>query len=193
MDAVIDHTYRFNRPYGRTIAPIGQTYDSVPPNEIMRFRQLAAAEGATGLSWWDWQETTADGWNAVGQAIDPLTSAPAQEFATLAKGKKGDLVLWAQEHLKGAGQTLATDGDFGSGTVTAVKNFQAGAGLPVTGEIDTRHLAGPAPARARGQARRAEDGEAARAPLRDRQPTGLWLARDGITSPAVARRHATAF
>lgn len=137
VDAVLDHTYRFNRPYGRTIAPIGQTYDGVPPEEIARFRQVAAAEGATGLSWWSWQHTTAAGWDAVGQEIAPFESGPAPEFATLAKGKKGDLVLWAQQHLKGAGQTLAADGDFGSGTVTAVKNFQTGAGLPVTGEIDT--------------------------------------------------------
>jgi murein L,D-transpeptidase YcbB/YkuD len=134
---VVDHTYRFNRPYGRTIAPIGQTYDGVPASEIVRFRQVAAAEGATGLSWWSWQHTTAAGWNAVGQEIDPFTSAPAPEFATLAKGKKGDLVRWAQQHLKGAGQTLTADGDFGAGTVTAVKNFQTGAGLPPTGEIDT--------------------------------------------------------
>jgi hypothetical protein len=153
VDAVVDHTYRFNRPYGRTIAPLGQTYDGVPASEIIRFRQLAAAEGATGLSWWSWQHTTAAGWDAVGQPISPLTSAPAQEFATLAKGKKGDLVLWAQLHLKGAGQTLATDGDFGSGTVTAVKNFQSGAGLPVTGDIDTatwQALLQHAPAAKRG-------------------------------------------
>jgi hypothetical protein len=137
VDAVVDHTYRFNRPYGRTIAPIGQTYDGVPASEIMRFRQVAAAEGATGLSWWSWQHTTAAGWDAVGESIDPLTSAPAPEFATLAKGKKGDLVLWAQLHLKGAGQSLTADGDFGSGTVAAVKSFQTGAGLPATGDIDT--------------------------------------------------------
>ncbi|MEA2437776.1 MAG: hypothetical protein QOF65_2332, partial [Thermoleophilaceae bacterium] len=41
VDAVVNHTYRFNRPYGRTIAPLGQTYDSPPSGEIVRFRQLA--------------------------------------------------------------------------------------------------------------------------------------------------------
>jgi hypothetical protein len=137
VDAVVDHSYRFNRPYGRAIAPLGQTYDSAPPGEIVRFRQLAAAEGATGLSWWSWQHTEAAGWNAVGQPIDALASAPAPDFALLAKGKKGDLVLWAQQHLKGAGQALTVDGDFGSGTEQAVKSFQSGAGLPATGQIDT--------------------------------------------------------
>ncbi|MEA2468888.1 MAG: hypothetical protein QOJ57_3014, partial [Thermoleophilaceae bacterium] len=137
VDAVVDHTYRFNRPYGRTIAPLGQTYDAVPPNEIVRFRQITAAEGATGLSWWSWQHTTAAGWDAVGQPIEPFTSAPAREFAELAKGKKGDLVIWAQQHLKGAGQPVTVDGDFGTGTEQAVKSFQSASGLPATGTIDT--------------------------------------------------------
>src|SRR3954469_14821574 len=123
VDAVVDHTYRFNRPYGRTIAPLGQTYDAPPSSEIVRFRQLAAAAGATGLSWWSWQHTATAGWNAVGQAIDPLPAAPAPEFASLAKGAKGDLVVWAQQHLRGAGQSLTVDGDFGSGTQAAVQTF----------------------------------------------------------------------
>jgi hypothetical protein len=137
VDAVVDHTYRFNRPYGRTIAPLGQTYDAPPSSEIVRFRQLAAAAGATGLSWWSWQHTATAGWNAVGQAINPLPSAPAPEYATLAKGAKGDLVLWAQEHLKGAGQPVTIDGDFGAGTQSAVKSFQTGAGLTASGKVDT--------------------------------------------------------
>jgi hypothetical protein len=136
VDAVVDHTYRFNRPYGRALAPIGQTYDKVAASEIVRFRQLADAEGSTGLSWWSWQATEAYAWNAVGQDIAPADAAPAPEFAVLAKGTKGDLVIWAQQHLKGAGQSLTVDGDFGSGTQTAVKSFQQSAGLPATGKID---------------------------------------------------------
>lgn len=156
-DAVVDHTYRFNRPYGRTIAPLGQTYDSPPPEEIVRFRQLAAAEGATGLSWWSWQHTSAPGWDAVGQAIDPLASAPSPEYALLAKGAKGDLVLWAQQHLKGAGQSLTVDGNFGSGTEDAVKSFQTSAGLAASGKIDTatwQALLQHAPVAAKWSARR---------------------------------------
>jgi hypothetical protein len=137
VDAVVDHTYRFNRPYGRAIAPLGQTYDSPPSNETVRFRQLAEAAGSSGLSWWSWQHTAAAGWNAVGQGISALPNPPAPEFASLAKGRKGDLVIWAQQHLKGAGQTIAVDGDFGASTQSAVKGFQADAGLPATGTIDT--------------------------------------------------------
>ena len=137
VDTVVNHTYRFNRPYGRTIAPLGQTYDSPPSSEIVRFRQLASAAGATGLSWWSWQHTAAAGWNAVGQGITQLSSGPPSDFATLAQGAKGDLVIWAQQHLKGAGQALTVDGNFGASTQTAVKQFQTGAGLPATGTIDT--------------------------------------------------------
>jgi hypothetical protein len=137
VDAVVDHTYRFNRPYGRTIAPLGQTYDSPPSSEIVRFRQLVTADGATGLSWWSWQHTDAAGWNAVGQAFSPLPSAPTPGFAVLAQGSSGDLVVWAQQHLKGAGQAVTVDGNFGATTVSAVKSFQTSAGLAATGKIDT--------------------------------------------------------
>jgi hypothetical protein len=157
VDAVVDHTYRYNRPYGRTIAPLGQTYDSPPSAEIARFRQLAAAAGATGVSWWSWQHTAAAGWNAVGQPIEPLPPAPEPEFAQLAKGAKGDLVVWAQQHLKGAGQSLTVDGDFGSGTQAAVRSFQSGAGLTATGRIDTatwEALLQHAPAKAKWTASR---------------------------------------
>jgi hypothetical protein len=177
VDAVVDHTYRFNRPYGRTIAPLGQTYDSAPPAEIARFRQLAAAEGATGLSWWSWQHTSVAGWDAVGQPIGPLTSAPAPEFAELAKGKQGDLVIWAQQHLKGAGQSLTVDGDFGSGTQQAVKSFQAASGLPVTGTIDTatwQALLRHEPAAAKWSGKRAVQPKTAKLPARRYEiaPTG---------------------
>src|SRR3954470_248341 len=137
VDTVLAHTYRFNRPYGRTIAPLGQTYDSPPSSEIVRFRQLVAAAGGTGLSWWSWQHTASSGWNAVGQGITQLSSGPPTDFASLSKGAKGDLVLWAQQHLKGAGQALTVDGDFGSGTQSAVRSFQTGAGLAASGTVDT--------------------------------------------------------
>jgi hypothetical protein len=155
VDAVVAHAYRFNRPYGRTIAPLGQTYNSPPSADIVRFRQLAAAAGSTGLSWWSWQHTAAAGWNAIGQPIDALAAAPQRDYAVLARGASGDLVVWAQQHLRGAGQAVATDGNFGAGMETAVRNFQAGAGLAATGKIDTatwQALLQHAPAKAKWSA-----------------------------------------
>src|SRR3954471_6572359 len=121
----------------------------------MRFRQLTTAAGATGVSWWSWQHTAAAGWNAVGQSVTPLATAPPADFAVLAKGSKGDLVIWAQQHLKGAGQSLTVDGDFGSGTQRAVKSFQSSNGLPANGAIDTatwQALLQHAPAKTRWKA-----------------------------------------
>jgi hypothetical protein len=137
VDTVLAHTYRFNRPYGRTIAPLGQTYDSPPSSDIVRFRQLVAAAGGTGLSWWSWQHTSSSGWDAVGQGITQLASGPPTDFASLSNGAKGDLVLWAQQHLKAAGESVPVDGTFSTSTETAVKHYQSGAGLAVTGTIDT--------------------------------------------------------
>jgi hypothetical protein len=138
LDGVLDHTYRFNRPYGRPIIPLGQLYNSPPPEEIARFRQLAAANGSSGLSWWDWQEAQPQGWDAVAQPLGALAPpAPAQDDAVYGPGGKGDLVVWAQQHLNGAGQSVAVTGTYDATTQQAVAQFQAGAGLPASGQIDT--------------------------------------------------------
>lgn len=141
VDASLAHTYDWNAPYVTPIFPLGQTYDSPPPGDVVRFRELSAAYGARGLSWWDWQETTTDGWNAVGAALSPLSVAPPTPPTLRAGsggkvGSRGDLVVWAQEHLVGAGQKIAVDGAYGSGTAAAVSAFQASAGLPQTGQVD---------------------------------------------------------
>jgi putative peptidoglycan binding protein len=175
-DTVLAHTYRFNRPYGRTIAPLGQTYDSPQSSEILRFRQLVAAAAGPGLSWWSWQHTSAAGWDAVGQGITPLSSGPPSDFASLSKGAKGDLVIWAQQHLEGAGQSVPVDGTFGASTETAVKNFQTGAGIAATGTIDTatwQALLAHAPAKTKWAAKRTAPRTAKLAPPRYEIPSGI--------------------
>jgi len=139
VDAVYVHTWPVNRVYGRPILPLGQTYQDPAPAELARFRQLALGYGAAGLSWWDWQETTARGWGALAAPVTAFTGAApaaASAWPTLSSGSKGDLVVWAQEHLKGAGQSLAVDGSYGSGTAAAVRSFQAANGLPASGAVD---------------------------------------------------------
>jgi peptidoglycan hydrolase-like protein with peptidoglycan-binding domain len=44
--------------------------------------------------------------------------------------------VWAQEHLITAGDRVAIDGDYGTGTTAAVQKFQTAHGLPATGELD---------------------------------------------------------
>jgi hypothetical protein len=138
LDAVVDHTYRFNRIYGRAIDPLGQLYASPSGDEVVRFRQLAAADGSAGLSWWDWQDAQPAGWDAMSQPLGALAApAPSQDYATYGPGGKGDPVVWAQEHLAGAGQPVPVTGQYDAATQQAVSQFQAAAGLPVTGTIDT--------------------------------------------------------
>ncbi|MFL5886618.1 MAG: peptidoglycan-binding protein [Thermoleophilaceae bacterium] len=138
VDAVVDHSYRFNRPYGRAMAPLGQLYDNPPTSDIVRFRQLVQAEGSGGLSWWSWQAAQPAGWDAIAQPLPPFSGPPpASDDAVLASGAKGDLVVWAQELLNGSGQGVTVDGQYGSGTQTAVQAFQGSHGLPATGQVDT--------------------------------------------------------
>jgi hypothetical protein len=138
VDTALDHTYRYNRPYGAAIAAVGQSYNSPPASQITRFRQLAAAEGSSGLSWWEWSSTTSGGFNAIGQQVGPFPGpAPSRDFAPLAIKAKGDLVVWAQEHLQAAGANITADGRYGSATASAVRSFQASKGLTQSGEVDT--------------------------------------------------------
>ena len=138
VDQVVDTTYAVNRPYGRPIVPIGQTYGDPPVEEIQRFRARIAAHGAVGHSWWSWTDTNQGEWAAIGQPVSPLSGpAPSQEFATVKRGDRGDLVLWAQEHLSTAGFATDVDGDFGAKTEAAVRSFQQANGLAVSGQVDT--------------------------------------------------------
>ena len=94
-----------------------------------------------GVSWWDWQEASASDWNAVGASIGAVARPPAL-WPTLAAGSggkvgsRGDTVVWAQEHLVGAGYPVTVDGQFGAGSANAVRAFQTASGLPATGKVD---------------------------------------------------------
>jgi hypothetical protein len=138
VDTVYAHTYLWNVLYTRPIFPLGQIWQDPAPSELMRFRQLAAAYGATGVSWWDYQEASARGWATIGQPLTPLTGfTPTTGYPTLGPGSKGDVVVWAQEHLVSAGQPVSINGVFDSNTQNAVAAQQSAAGLPATGQIDT--------------------------------------------------------
>jgi len=136
---VLSHTWMSNLPYGKPIFPIGQLYQSPRSTEINEFRSLAAGWGSAGVSWWDWQETPARLWNSVGSRLGwPNIEAPRPEWISLAKGAKGDLVVWAQQRLAAAGARIAADGGLGNLTRAAVISFQRSKGLRRTGVIDTK-------------------------------------------------------
>jgi len=137
VDAVFSHTYTYNRLYGRRIYPLGQLYENPAPSSILRFRTLAIAYGASGVNWWDWQEATNRGWNALVAPLITRASAPRLGYPTLRRGARGDLVVWAQEHLVSAGFPVKVDGGLGNATRATLLRFQAAKGLPQTGAVDS--------------------------------------------------------
>jgi Putative peptidoglycan binding domain len=170
VDSAVAHTYAWNELYRRPIFPLGQLYGDPPPSEIQRFRHLTAARGASGVSWWSWQSASARGWTAIGSALDPLAGPPAPpSYPTLERGSRGDVVVWAQQHLITAGQTVRVDGVYSGATEQAVRSYQTAQGLLNTGRIDPatwtallRYQPAPAPwseaARAAGSRRQGPNG-----------------------------------
>jgi peptidoglycan hydrolase-like protein with peptidoglycan-binding domain len=137
VDTVYANTYIGNRIYGRALYPLGQTYESPSTADLVRFREEAVDYGATGWSFWDWQETSAAGWLALATPLAPLTSVtPNTSYPELAKGAKGDQVLWLQEHLASAYPEQQTTGTFGSQTVVDLTAFQGAHGIPPSGRAD---------------------------------------------------------
>jgi hypothetical protein len=137
VDDVFAHTWPLNRVYPAKIYPLGQLYDNPAATDIARFRQLAIAYGATGISWWDWQEATPTGFAALDTLFAPaLPPATATAYPTLHSGSKGDLVVWAQEHLSASNPALAIDGSYGPATTAAVTAIQTANAIPATGILD---------------------------------------------------------
>ena len=138
VDAVSGRTLAQNRIYGVPIAPIGQTYGNVPPQDIAQFRALWAAYGSAGVSWWSWQATAEPGWAALAA---PLT-------APVAAARRPGL---ARAHARQQGRPGACGCSSGSrpptrrwrsprtfddATDVALRAFQQSRGLPVTGTTD---------------------------------------------------------
>jgi hypothetical protein len=137
VDTVYANTYIANRMYGRPIFPLGQTYGGVSSSDELRFREEAVDYGATGLSFWDWQETPASGWRTLAAPLAPLTSVtPNASYPELGSGAKGDQVLWMQEHLASAIPAQETTGNFGSQTATDLREFQTAHGIAPSGRTD---------------------------------------------------------
>jgi hypothetical protein len=139
--AVYEHTYLYNRLWGHPIYPIGQTYEGPSVADLKSFRRFAASFGGLAPSWWSWQETSGREWGALAAASAdrPVTGyRPAASHPLLRRGSRGDLVVWAQERLIGAGlAAVPVTGVFGRATYSAVRSFQASQGLPVDGKVGT--------------------------------------------------------
>lgn len=170
--AVYEHTFLFNRLWDHPLYPLGQTYGGTGRKDILRFRRFAESYGGLAPSWWDWQETSAAGWQALGaETAGPVLGyRPVVSHPVLKRGSEGDLVVWAQEHLRAAVQPqLPVTGIFGRQTRAAVRAFQASKGLPVDGVLGTTtwsSLLDFDPVRPRWAGRRAKRGGGATASRR---------------------------
>jgi Putative peptidoglycan binding domain len=137
VDTVYANTYIGNRVYGRPIFPLGQTYEGVSSSDLVRFREEAVLYNASGISFWDWQETRSSGWSALATPLGPLESVtPNSSYPELHNGNKGDQVLWLQEHLATALPEQETTGIFGSKTEANLRAFQSSKGIPVSGRAN---------------------------------------------------------
>jgi hypothetical protein len=137
VDTVYANTYIGNRIYGRPIFPLGQTYGGVSSADVLRFRQEAIIYGASGWSFWDWQETPASGWSALTTPLTPLTSVtPNGTYPELTSGSKGDQVLWLQEHLASAIPSQEVTGVFGAQTTANLRAFQGAHSIAISGRAD---------------------------------------------------------
>jgi peptidoglycan hydrolase-like protein with peptidoglycan-binding domain len=137
VDTVYANTFVANRIYGRPIFPLGQTYEHVSGEELLRFREEAVDYGSTGVSFWDWQETTASQWSALAAPLAPLTSVtPDAGWPELSKGNRDDAVLWMQEHLASAIPTQEVTGIFGAQTLADVESFQTAHAIAPSGVVE---------------------------------------------------------
>ena len=137
VDTVYANTFIANRVYGRPIFPLGQTYSKPSAEELVRFREEAPLYGATGTSFWDFQETPASLWTALATPLAPLTSVtPNPSWSELAEGSKGDPVLWMQEHLAAAIPTQETTGIFNAATTANLEQFQSAHGIAPSGHTE---------------------------------------------------------
>jgi hypothetical protein len=137
VDTVYANTYIGNRIYSRPLFPLGQTYGGVSNADLLRFREEAVDYGATGTSFWDWQETRSSGWATLAAPLAPLSSVtPNTSYPELGIGAKGDQVLWLQEHLASANPEQETTGNFGSRTTANLRAFQSAHGIEPSGRAD---------------------------------------------------------
>ena len=134
VDTMYANTYIANRIYARPIAPLGQTYEGVTSGELLRFREEAPLYGATGISFWDWQETPSALWKTLATPLTALSGlTPSSSYPEFATGSSGDQVLWMQEHLASAIATQATTGTFDAKTAANLRAFQTAHGIPASG------------------------------------------------------------
>ncbi|HEU0019362.1 MAG TPA: peptidoglycan-binding protein [Thermoleophilaceae bacterium] len=136
VDSIFQITYMHNRIYKRPIYPLGQVWMHPRPTEIRRFRALAAAYGATGVSWWSWQEGIARDFTAIGAPLPRLLAKPRDPgYPLVTRLWRGDIVVQVQQLLLAAGAKLRVTGRMDLTTRRAVAAFKRARGLGVNSVV----------------------------------------------------------
>jgi hypothetical protein len=131
------HTFDLNQLYRRPIFPLGQTYSNPPLSDISQFRSDAQLYGATGVSWWSWQETSTAEWQALSAPLTLASSAsrPARSYPLLRSRSRGDLVVLVQQLLRAAGRKVPVTGVVDKKTLAALRKFQRKRRLRANGKV----------------------------------------------------------
>jgi peptidoglycan hydrolase-like protein with peptidoglycan-binding domain len=96
--------------------------------------QTAADLGVASYSFWAWDTASGEQWAAIGNSrllqLRPLFNGP----------DLGERVSALQRVLKGLGQPIAVDGNFGAHTQAALAELQRQLGIPSSGQLDRATL-----------------------------------------------------
>jgi putative peptidoglycan binding protein len=124
-----------NRLYGRRLAPVGQLFNGPSTAELQAFKTGAFGDGARGFSLFDLESSSPA---TIAGVFSAPIAAPSRRVVlpTVHPGADGDDVVWAQEHLNGAGAHLPVGGFYGAQTARAVARFQRRHRLPASGVLD---------------------------------------------------------
>ena len=144
--AVFEHTYLFNRLWGDPIYPLGQTYGGAGRKSVQRFRRFSVsydglAAELVGLAGDDGRGL------AGGRHRDQqpgLRLPTGRSPPVLKRGSRGDLVVWAQEHLQ-LGRRVRSRSRGSTARSPAPRSATSRPGPACRRRRDRhRHLAGPA-------------------------------------------------
>jgi Putative peptidoglycan binding domain len=113
-----------NMLYGRPIAPVGQLFGGVTSEEVGSFLTEARIwSPISGFSLFDFEEAQpAELAMLLARPIPAI--ARTSNFPVVSPGADGDEIVWAQEHLNGAGARLPVGGFYGAQTARAIARFQ---------------------------------------------------------------------
>jgi hypothetical protein len=136
VDTIFRTTYMHNRVYRRPIYPLGQVWMHPPASQIARFRTLAAAYGATGVSWWSWQEAATRDFKALASPLRVPRRVPLDPgYPLLTARSRGDLVVQAQRLLLSSGAKLRVTARMDLATRRAVAAFKRARGIGSSGSV----------------------------------------------------------